>query len=405
MNLSLRKEAATEAQAGFVALAALRKPWVERFAVKGTRTIPIVKTRLDSADRIGGIKARWDIGRMRYSVLPGLYAVGDPSPESPVFVTANYKMSFDALRSSLAGIAVGTASAGSNAEIGVAKESIAAGSGGETGVADRGIAAGGIAAGSGGWILVLDTKGINVWCAAGKGTFGTAELVSRIAKVKLASVVTHRRLILPQLGAPGVAAHEVAKASGFRVTWGPVRAADIPAWWAVGQKKDEAMSEAVFDLRERLAVAPVEIAHAWPIVPAALALAFLFGLPLDAAWISRSFPLAVIFLGTIPVGTLLFPAILPWLPSRAFVVKGAILGAAWAALASLAFGLSLPVVAGSILVAAPVVAFLAMNFTGASTYTCQPGALLEVERGFWPMLISLAIGLAGLAAARIFGIY
>jgi len=31
------------------------------------------------------------------------------------------------------------------------------------------------------WILILDTKGVNVWCAAGKGTFGTEELVFRIA--------------------------------------------------------------------------------------------------------------------------------------------------------------------------------------------------------------------------------
>ena len=38
------------------------------------------------------------------------------------------------------------------------------------------------------WILVLDTEGINVWCSAGKGSFGTAELVSRMAKVKLASI-------------------------------------------------------------------------------------------------------------------------------------------------------------------------------------------------------------------------
>lgn len=47
------------------------------------------------------------------------------------------------------------------------------------------------------YILVLDTKGINVWCAASKGTFGTNELVSRINKVGLAKVVAYRTLILP----------------------------------------------------------------------------------------------------------------------------------------------------------------------------------------------------------------
>ena len=92
---------------------------------------------------------------------PGLYALGAPAPDSPVFVSANYTLSFDALRSALRGID--------------------------------------------GYLLVLDTKGINVWCAAGKGTFGTDELVARIEATRLAEVVRHRRLILPQLGAPGVA--------------------------------------------------------------------------------------------------------------------------------------------------------------------------------------------------------
>ena len=69
---------------------------------------------------------------MRYRVDPGLYSLGNPDSSSPVFVSANYRLSFNALRGSLKN---------SNC-----------------------------------WILVLDTKGINVWCAAGKGTFGTEEL-------------------------------------------------------------------------------------------------------------------------------------------------------------------------------------------------------------------------------------
>ena len=34
------------------------------------------------------------------------------------------------------------------------------------------------------WVLVLDTKSINVWCAAGKGTFSTNELISRMSATK-----------------------------------------------------------------------------------------------------------------------------------------------------------------------------------------------------------------------------
>jgi hypothetical protein len=347
-------------QAGFVALDQLRRPWVERFMLFKGRTIPVVSTALTGADRWGRMKARWGFGRMRYSVLPGLYAAGSPSPESEVFVTANYKMSFDALRSSLSGLDA--------------------------------------------WILVLDTKGVNVWCAAGKGSFGTEELVSRIASTRLSGVVAHRHLVLPQLGAVGVAAPEVARRSGFRVVWGPVRSSDIRAWLAAGRKKDEAMREVGFALGNRMAVAPIELVHAWPIALAALVLAALFGLPIDSAWLGRALPAAVLLLGAIPVGTLAFPALLPWLPSRAFVVKGALLGALWAILCALAFRMPILAALGSALVATPAAAFLAMNFTGSSTYTSQPGALLEVDRSFWPLVVSVAAGLVTGGASRVFGI-
>ena len=132
--------------------------------VSGT-DIPLITTELNSSDFLGAVMVRWGINRNNYRVNPGLYAVGFPTQESDVFVTANYKLSFDALRKNLTG--------------------------------------------ENGWILVLDTKGVNVWCAAGKGTFGTKELVNRIRIVSLEKVVNHKRLILPQLGATGVAAHKV----------------------------------------------------------------------------------------------------------------------------------------------------------------------------------------------------
>jgi hypothetical protein len=360
MSLLLQRGMPRVTQAGFVALDELKVPWVERFMLYKSRTIPVVSTVLKGSDRWGRIKARWGFGRMRSIVPPGLYAVGSPSADSSVFVSANYKLSFDALRSHLGGLDC--------------------------------------------WILVLDTRGINVWCAAGKGTFSTDELVSRIATLRLSSVVDHRSVVLPQLGAPGVSAPEVAKRSGFRVEWGPVRAEDIPAWLAANRVKTEAMRSVTFGLRDRLAVAPVELVHSWPIVPAAVALGALYGLPAGRHWLGRAAPAAIILLGTIPAGTILFPALLPWLPTRIFAVKGAILGAAWAALAALLFRLPLLSASGGILIEASAVAFLGMNFTGSTTFTCQPGALQEVEKGFWPMVISLASGLAMAAISRIFGI-
>jgi CO dehydrogenase/acetyl-CoA synthase gamma subunit (corrinoid Fe-S protein) len=123
--------------------------------VSGT-DIPLIATELNSSDFWGAVMVRWGINRNNYRVSPGLYAIGSPDKESDVFVSANYKLSFDALRKNLSG--------------------------------------------ENGWILVLDTKGVNVWCAAGKGTFGTKELVNRIRLVSLEKVVNHKRLSCHSLG-------------------------------------------------------------------------------------------------------------------------------------------------------------------------------------------------------------
>jgi hypothetical protein len=50
----------------------------------------------------------------------------------------------------------------------------------------------------------------------------------------------------------------------------------------------------------------------------------------------------------------------------------------------------------------PMVAFIAMTFTGSSTFTSQPGAALEVRRGVFPMAASLFLGLGFSIVARIF---
>ena len=180
--------------------------------------MPQVSSSWTQADYLGTFKARWGIGRMHYTVDPGLYALGQPDEKSPVLVTANYKMSFDRLRKALPG---------RNA-----------------------------------WILVLDTKGINVWCAAGKGTFGTEELVARIGSSGLERVVSHREVILPQLSAPGVAAHQVRKLSGFKGVFGPIRAEDLPAFMDNGMKATAEMRFKTFTTWERFVLIPVELVEA-----------------------------------------------------------------------------------------------------------------------------------------------
>ncbi len=185
-------------------------------------------------DIIDHIQARWGINRMGHKVEPGLYKLGKPGPDSPVFVTANYTLSFDALRSSLKDID--------------------------------------------GYILVLNTYGINVWCAAGKGTFGTEELIRKIEETNLGQLIKHRNLILPQLGAPGVSAHIVKERSGFNIKYGPVRAGDIPAY--LSEKKVSAEARRVkFTLRDRLTLMPVEFKQVQlPMLVLAMVLFFTVGL-------------------------------------------------------------------------------------------------------------------------------
>ena len=276
--------------------------------------------------------ARWGYRRNDHRVNPGLYALGTPTPDSPVFVTANYTLSFDALRTALRGID--------------------------------------------GYIVVLDTYGVNVWCAAGKGTFGTDELVNRLAITGLKDVVKHRRLILPQLGAPSINPIEVKQQSGFSVQYGPVRADDLPAYLET-RKASAAMRKVRFSLWDRIVLIPMELVHTIiPMVLIAVILYYLSGTVPSMAWVSA-----------VLAGAALFPLLLPLLPTRDFSSKGFILGGLvvlpfvvamstgkgdheqWLLLVgALALALALP----------PVTAYLALNFTGSTTFTSKSGVKREM---------------------------
>jgi hypothetical protein len=308
-------------------------------------------------DWLGALAVRCAWQRMQYTVPPGLYRINAPNADSPVFVSANYKLSFDHLRRALKGIA--------------------------------------------GWILVLDTKGINVWCAAGKGTFGTEELVDRVAAVNLKECVSHRQLIVPQLGAPGVAAYEVAKRTGFRVVYGPVRAHDITTFLEAGFKAGPGMRRVQFPLWDRLAVVPVEMVGS---IGKAGVLASLFGV----AAIHRSgvwsweglqteglMAVGLVLLGYLFVSVMV-PAGLPWLPGRAFSVKGASAGLlGWATLwATGLYGRTTELIAWLMLLMV-MGAFMGLNFTGASTYTSLSGVKKETRLAV-PIMIAgvlLSLGL------------
>jgi hypothetical protein len=275
---------------------------------------------------------RLGINRSRNRVKPGLYALGNPNTKSQIFVTANYTLSFDALRTALGGIDC--------------------------------------------YILVLDTKGINVWCAAGKRTFGTDELVKRIKLTGLGDVTKRRTLILPQLGGPGVAALEVKKLSGFNVEYGPVRANDLPEYLKTHKAAPE-MRRVKFNLIDRLILVPTELIQA-------LLLMLVLSVPIY--FISGLLP-ALAIAAAILAGVVLFPILLPWIPTPNFSTKGFILGALIALpFAIIEFfgnpGMVLWQRAGwaltYILILTPVTSYLALSFTGATTFTSKSGVKREI---------------------------
>ncbi|PIP54505.1 MAG: acetyl-CoA synthase subunit gamma [Bacteroidetes bacterium CG23_combo_of_CG06-09_8_20_14_all_32_9] len=317
--------------------------------------VPVVSTVLEFKDIIGAIKTRWSINRNNYKVNPGLYAVGMPDKTSEIFVSANYKLSFDHLRRNLNKF---------NA-----------------------------------WVLVLDTKGINVWCAAGKGTFGTNELISKIKNFSISDIVEHKRIIVPQLGAVGVSAHEVKKETGFNVKYGPVRASDIKVFLENKYRSDEKMRTVNFGFTDRLKLTPVEMVGHFKYFLLVLASFFILSgfknasFSVDNTWNYGIFPVINLIVSYI-AGTVITPVLLPWIPVRNFSFKGLLIGAI---LTFTLFFLNLtgnnvPETISWFLINMAIASFTAMNFTGSSTFTSLSGVKKEMKVAVPLQIIMLSVG-------------
>ena len=324
-----------------------------------------VSAELKLQDWLGAVGVRLGFRRNKYSVSPGLYKIGEPEPASPVLVTANYKLTFDMVRRHLGGQNL--------------------------------------------WLLVLNTRGVNVWCAAGKGTFGTQELLDKIDETGLREIISHRTLILPQLGAPGVSAHDVARISGFKIVYGPVRAEDIPEFLAKGIVNPE-MRRVKFDLKDRLLVTPLELVQGSKLLLPVFSIFLVWNLVLGKGIESLSSGL----LQTIPYviawlcAGLGVPLLLPWLPFRSFALKGALAGIVPTAIVLLwpeAFGFSGNLISGlgNSLVLLGLSAFLALNFTGATTFTSYSGVKLETAWTLSTLAVLAIIVVLLLGGGLLFG--
>jgi ferredoxin len=154
---------------------------------------------------------------LRFFPLPcrtGLRAVGAPGPEAPVLLTGNYHLSVVKLERSLRGINC--------------------------------------------WLLVADSGGINVWCAAAGGRLTDHQVISALKTSGIEQRVRRRVVILPQLAAAGVRARRVEQASGWQSVWGPVYAQDIREFLCLDGEPAPRLRETRFPWYQRL-----EMGLAW----------------------------------------------------------------------------------------------------------------------------------------------
>ena len=105
-----------------------------------------------------------------------------------------------------------------------------------------------------------------------------------------------------------------------------------------------------------MAVAPVELMQAWPVLAGILAVSVLAGLPFSTGYGARFFSFFVPMTGGVLLAVFGFPALLPFLPFRAFALKGAVLGCAWAVASAAVLGASAAAGAGLVLLIAPIAA-------------------------------------------------
>jgi len=225
------------------------------------------------------------------------------------------------------------------------------------------------------WILVVDSKGVNVWCSAGGDELSTDAVVSAVKTSGLAERVDHRTLVLPPLGAPGIDAAQVTERTGWKTRWGPVRLGDLPAYLARGQRRTEPMKRATYRWPERLDTA---LGSLFP---------FYLAGALGFALLGRGLLLTYLVVAALALPLFYLP--LPWLPGRRGLVKVLPLVALGAGTLALSF-------TGP---GAPLASFRAALVIGSVTlvvYAAELGGLAStMPSDLDPFLAKLGIGAIG----------
>ena len=195
---------------------------------------------------------------------PGLYSVGRPDKEAPVFVTGNFALTVQRVVKVL------------------------------DGKLDA-------------WLLVVDSAGINVWCAAGGGFFTADKILSAMTINPLEEVVKHRDLILPQLAAVGVDGNRIREEAGWNVLWGPVDAQDLPAYVESDFRKSDRMRRVTFPWLKRLEMVSGTLGF----------YGLMLLIPIAIFWRQILIPTAIAMIAI----SIFYAIFLPWLPGRDGLAK------------------------------------------------------------------------------------
>ncbi len=175
---------------------------------------------------------------------PECIKIGNPDENSPVFLTCNFRLTVRRVKRALKGM--------------------------------------------GCYLLIANSRGVNVWCAATGGLFTNHDIISILKTSGVEQEVHHRRVILPQLAATGIETQVVQKKTGWKVLWGPVCAKDIPEFVQKNFTKTAQMRQVSFPFLQRMEMA---LAWAFPMSVAAAVLAFF-------VWENAILPLVLLIWGT-----------------------------------------------------------------------------------------------------------
>jgi len=216
-----------------------------------------------------------------HSTRPGLIVLGNPARNAPVLVTGNYALTVRRLQRVLSG---------RDARI-----------------------------------LVANSRGINVWCAAGGGHFTHHDVIAAIRMTGLSEQVESRVLILPQLAATGVERRKIEEATGFEAKWGPARLEDLPEFLERDYRVKKSFRFMRFPAWER-----IELALSWALPTSAVA-ATVLGLTLG--WRA-----ALAAAGSISIAVVLLFLAIPWV-----IVTGAARYVTYTAFAALGSGVAVAI--------------------------------------------------------------